>query len=413
MANDPREGLFEYEGFKGLRNNADPTGFDLGDLVSALNVDICDDLQIHRRKGQSAVLVAGIDRDLWATGPICLGVGSNVLKQLFPDYTTTSLRTGLTPARSLAYAPVGARVYYANGVESGVVENGASRTWGIVPPGRPTLAATGGTLLAGKYQCVCTYLRRDGQESGAGLATTIELTTTSGIALTAIPVSTDPGVVSVAVYATSVGGETLYHRGDVLNGQTTFTIREQQKDASPLLTQFLSPPPAGEFIGYFNGWMLVSKGNRLYISQEYAPELFDLRKSIPVLDQITMIAPVMDGGDGVWLGTQSQVIWLAGDDPSKWEYKASADYGVIPHTLAYGDGELIGDGGMSGTQAAFFATERGLCMGAPGGKFTNMTESRFAYPVQDRGAGIVRRHRGIAQYLCTLQGAEISGNVFA
>ena len=139
---DEREGLEEWSGFLGLRNNVDPTAFGREDLVTALNVDVDDSLSIGRRKGYSAPVTANVDRDLWASGAVCLGVGSNALKQVLPDYTVVVLRTGLSPSRPLSYAAVGDRVFYANGVVTGCVQNGANRTWGITPPGVFSVVAT-------------------------------------------------------------------------------------------------------------------------------------------------------------------------------------------------------------------------------------------------------------------------------
>ena len=411
---DPREGLVGYSGFRGLRNNVSPESFSREDLVTALNIDISDDLGISRRKGFSAPVTASVDRDLWASGSVCLGVGSNALKQVHPDYTVTTLRSGLTASRPLSYAVVGDRVFWSNGAELGCVQNGANRTWGIAPPGTPMLAAGPGALAAGKYQVAVTYLRSDGQESGAARATTIELTDTGGISLTAIPVSTDPTVTYKIIYCTAVGGETLFRTGVISNDVTTFLIDEVRAGASPLLTQFLSPPPAGDHVAYWKGWALVADGARLYPSEPYSPELFDLRKSVPFLDRVVMLAPLLHKGTGgVWLGTGSQIVFVSGESPEKWDYQPAAEYGVIPGTLAYGDGELLGDGSLKGVVLAFFATKQGLCAGTPDGTLVNLTQDRFAYSVQDRGAAVVRRHRGIAQFLVTLQGAETAGNVAA
>lgn len=416
---DPREGLEEFTDFQGLRNNVSAEAFGRGDLVTALNCDIDDSLGISRRKGYSAVKTSAIDRSLFASGATCLGVGSDTLKQVNADYSTTVLRTGLTATRPLSYAAVGERIYWSNGIDLGCVQNGANRTWGLALPAAPYAAASSGSLPAGKYQIAVTYLRSDGQESGAARAGTIELTgaatvwatgvsNTGGIALSNIPVSSDPTVTIKVIYMTSAGGKTLYRAGVVANATTTFSIMAPLRLVSPLLTQFLSAPPAGEFIGYFNGWMLVAKGDRLYPSEPYAPELFDFRKSIPFTDRITMVAPVKDG---VWIGTDSQVIWIAGESPEKWDFKVAAEYGVIRGTVTFNDSELIGDGSAGGERVAFFATKRGLRAGHLGGRLLNLDRDRFAYPIQERGAGIVRRYRGIAQFLVTLQGSETAGNV--
>lgn len=405
---DAREGLFEHSGFTGLRNNVDPTGFDPGDLSVALNVDIDDVGQIHRRKGTSTVVLAGVDRDLWASGSVCLGVGSNALKQINPNYTTTTLRTGLTPNKPLSYEVLADRVYYANGVELGCVQSGLHRTWGITPPPAFTAAAIGGALPAGRYQVAITYVRDDGQESGAARASVVDVGAAGGVSLSAIPVSADATVESKRIYASSADSETLYFVGAIANATTTFEILEPRMGVAPLATQFLQPPPAGEHIANFNGYMLVAKGSRLYPSMPYAPEHFDWRKAIPFLDRITTIAP-MD--DGVWIGTDSQLLWVAGDTPEQWSYKVAAEYGVIPGTLSYGDGEIIGDGSAAGSQVAFFTTKNGICAGRNGGALHNLTQARFSFPAMDAGAGVVRRHRGIVQYLVSLKGSEVAANV--
>ena len=407
---DEREGLEEYANFQGLRNTVSAESFSKEDLVTALNIDIDDSLGISRRKGFSAPVTASIDRDIWASGSICLGVGSNALKLVQPDWTVTTLRSGLTASKQLSYAIVGDRIFWSNGVELGCVQNGANRTWGLEVPTMSVAVATGGTLTAGKYQYAVTYLRSDGQESGALRAGTIELAAIGGIALSAISVSTDPAVTQKVVYASPVGGETLFRAGVIDNSTTVFAIREVRMGASPLLTQFLSPPPAGDFIGYHGGIMLVAKGSRLYPSEPYAPELFDFRKSVPFADRITMIAPVKTG---LWVGTDSQILWLNGAVPEQWDFKVAAEYGAVPGTLTYGDAELIGDGSVAGDSVAFFATKRGLRAGHLGGRLINLDRDRFAYPIQERGAGIVRRHRGMAQFVVTLQGAETAGNVAA
>ena len=417
MAVDPKEGLVEFRDFKGLRNTVDISSFGRGDLTTALNVDIDDEENINRRKGFSTVMTSAVDRALFAAGPLCLGVGSNALKQVLPDWSTITLRSGLTANRDLSYTPVGARVYYSNGVELGVVENGQHRSWGLPVPALLQAATTGGDLQPGIYQFTVTFIRQDGQESGAARAGTIALTATGGISLSAIPVASDATIVAKAVYVSTRDGSTLYRAGLIANATTTFAIREEGDPAAPLQTQFLSAPPAGDFLAFSRGHMLVAAGNKLYPSEPYAPELFDLRKRVTFLDRITMIAPIADGKvykqHGIWIGTDSQIIWLQGDSPDKWDFQVKAGYGVIPGTLDIADGELIGDGTARGSPAAFFASKRGLCFGKQGGEFHNATEARFAYPSMDKGAGVVRRHIGTGQYVVTLQGTEVAGNAFA
>ncbi|MHB8388043.1 MAG: hypothetical protein ACYDBH_00515 [Acidobacteriaceae bacterium] len=260
-----------------------------------------------------------------------------------------------------------------------------------------------------------TYLRNDGQESGAPIATPIELTVTGGLQLTNLAVSGDPTVTYKVIYATAVGGETLFRVGVIPNSQTTFLVDEVRVTAAPLVTQFLSPPPAGQVVAEARGIMVVAVNDRLYVSEPYSMELFDLRKSYPFGELITMLAPISDGHffrqHGIYVGTRSGVIWVQGDSPDKWQYHVVSEQGVIPGTMAIADGELLG-AGDSKEKIVFFATTTGFVAAKMGGIMVNLTQERFAYPVMDRGAAIVRRFEGMAQLVCSMQGTAVQGNIY-
>lgn len=408
MTLDPREGLFEFTEFRGLRNTVDPSDFEPGDMATALNVDV-NDGNVTRRKGYGTVVVAGVDRDLFASGSNCLGVGSNVLKQIMPDYSTIVLRSSMTPNRALSYCAISDRVYYTSGIEFGVVQNGANRTWGMVPPVLGAVTLTGGGLLAGRYQLTLTYVRSDGQESGARLSQVVTVPAGGGFTA-ALPVSTDPTVTYKRVYLTARDGQALYEYATVPNADTSISIQLAQPGTIPLETQFLVPPEmlgTISHIAYGNGHMLVAADNRLFVSEPYAPELFDPRKAYAFPDRVTMIAFLEDGA---WLGTDTQIAWLASSDIEKWEFKQRANYGVIPGTAKVHSAEAIA-GGESKLPAVFFAANEGLCAGMANGELLNFTKARFAYPIQPLGAGVVRDYRGGVQWLVSLNGPETPGNV--
>lgn len=413
MAIDLREGLQEHSQFKGLRNNVPVDRFELGDLSVAQNVDIDDSERITRRFGHGAAVVSGAHKSLWSDGRVALAVQSETnLIQILPSYTIKILRADLTSGLDMTYVPMAGRVYYSNGVENGVIENGQSRSWGITPPSdQPVASEVGGVLPSGRYQFAVTYLRADGQESGTPRAGIIDLASMGGIALSSIPASSDTGVASVAVYLSKCNGEALYRAGLVAAGVTTFTYAMEASLQIPLMTQHLRPPPAAPLVGRFGARLLVAVGNELYPSEPYAPELFDLRKVKRFDSRITMIETVASRADGTWLGTEDSVVWLRGESPEKWTYDVVADYGAIPGALAYIDGEAFGEGAPKGSAVAFFVTTQGLCFGTPDGNLENLTRDRFAYPIQDKGAAIVRRHRGMVQGLVVLRGAEQAANV--
>ena len=407
---DPKEGLYEHAQFDGLRNNVPADRLALGDLTVATNVDIDDSKRVSRRTGHSAAVLAGAYKSLWSNGATALAVKAETsLVQIHPALTESVLRTGLTPGLDMSYTSPAALVYYSNGRETGVVEDSRSRTWGLAPPvAQPAASATGGVLPAGRYQFAVTYLRRDGQESGTPRASSIDLTDIGGISFSSIAVSSDPDVAHKALYISKVNGQDLYRAGVIANGDTTFKYHADAFGTVPLWTQHLLPPPAGQVVGSFaGGYTLVGAGDTLYYSEPLALELFDYRKNLRFASPITMIA---DMDDGVYIGTQNQVLWLNGSDPQKWALTPKLSYGAIRGAMYFCSRDMVDADGKADEYAVFFATTQGLCVGMNGGSVSNVTQSRFSYPVQERGAALVRRHRGMVQGLVTLQGAVRAGN---
>lgn len=405
----------DHTRFAGLRNSVPAERFKLPDLVTAMNVDIDDSRRISRRAGYGSPFAAGAYKSLWSSGDVALAVRNQTeLVRIMPDYTVSVLRTGLTPGVYMSYTRPADVVYYSNSRETGVIDGGTSRSWGLeVMPEQPVATAVAGNLPPGTYQYAVTFLRNDGQESGTPEAGVIELVAQGGIALSNIPVSDDMGVTRKVVYFSTRDGDTLYRVGVLFSSDTSYLYLSELPSNSEIRTQFLSPPPAGQVVSSFNGRTLVASGGTLYYSEAYAPELYDLRKNYRFGGLITMIAPLEDG---VFVGTKEEIVWLSGQKPENWSLKSVADYGVPLHAYGVGLREMFltdeqEPTGSPTKEVALFGTTRGLCLGEDGGTMTNLTQKRFAYPIQDRGAVLIRRHRGMVQAVVSFQGAEVAASV--
>ncbi len=404
MADLEDKDVATFSKFKGLRNTVGPESFDLGDLATATNVDITDELRVQRRRGYAS-FSAGSYHSLFASGTVMLAVTGTTLVRFSPGGASAVIRSGLTSGRRMAYAAVGARIYYSNGSETGCVDAGENRTWGITPPAvQPVAADTGGLLRPGTYQYAVTFVRSDGQESGTGAAGQVDVVS-GGIAFSGIPVSSDPDVDSRRLYVSPPDGEMLFLVGTLDATSTTATYDIPVDGTLPLATQFKQQAPAGAVLGYFAGHILVGLGSRLYISEPYAHELFDLRRGYRFSAPITMIAPV---GDGVYLGTEAEIAFLAGKDVTKLVYQQRANYGAIEGTLATSLAEDFEPGAQG--SAVVFGTMQGICVGLNSGVLKNLTAERFNYPTTRRGAGVVRNYGGAVQYLMVLEGTETAGN---
>lgn len=385
--------------FTGLRNTVSAESFGSGDLEQALNVDITAAGKIRRRKGATE-LQAGSYHSVWSDGAICFVVAGTTLYRYHTDGALEAMVAGLSASRPMSYVAQGARVYMSNGVTTRMFADGI-RPWGITPPTmQPTATEIGGSLPSGRYQFAMTFVRADGTESGTGLASVIDIDS-GGIGFQSLPVSDDITVVGRNLYISPVNGDKLFLLAELGVAETAATYMTERIGHKILETQHLSPPPPGDILALYNGRMYVAVGRRLYPSLPYAPELFDLRAGFTFPSTVTLVAPVKDG---IYVGTETSIVFLSGASPEKFEQNVLTSYGAIPGTLSYADTELVTEGGSG--EAAFFATNEGLCVGMDGGALRNLTRERFLYPQQPRGASVVRTHGGVAQLVAVLQGAE-------
>lgn len=130
MASGPPEQLPEslvIGQFQGVRNTVTPERLLAGELEAAINVDIDDAGQVHRRRGQTLKL-AGDCHSLYRSGATCYVVKDGVLGTLQPNYTFTAITT--TGTQPLSYTTVDNVVYYSSLTASGKIVNGTALPWG-------------------------------------------------------------------------------------------------------------------------------------------------------------------------------------------------------------------------------------------------------------------------------------------
>lgn len=385
-----------YQNFTGVRNDVEPERFELSDLYSAINCDIDKSGRLSRRAGYTEV-VAGATHSLF--GSDSLGIAACVqgtsLLRIKPDYTTSVLATGLTAGQRMSYTRVNDRAYFSNGVQTGTIQNGAVRSWGLPVPPLPSVVGTTGAMPAGTYQYVTTYFRADGQESGAGLAATITLAANSGLVFS-IPASTDSAVVSKGIYISTPNGNGLMLALTISNATTTVTYSNSTQELSvPLTTQFMGPPPAGQVTCYYRGRMFVGSGDTLYPSEPYNYELFDLRKYIQLDGRITMLAPMEDKDayekstkSGLFIGTDKSCGILVGSDPADFMYVSKTGYGAVQGAMDYVDGSLFGDNSNNARGLPMWLSTQGLCIGLPDMEIKNLTRTKYSFTIGNQGAAV-------------------------
>lgn len=364
------------------------------DLVTAVNVDIDDSGQVSRRAGQ-ALRVAGAAHSLWASQDQCLFIAGDSLKRLSPDFSATTLANGLTPDAAASYVEVNGRVYWSNGHQTGIVD-GTNRTWGVPAADSPQLTAIAGQMTAGLYQAAITFVRDDGQESGAGMTSQITLTDNGGVRFT-WDAPTDPAIVEVNLYLSEPNGMVPYQAATVDAADGTADVTNPVLALS-LNTQWNDAPPAGSHLAYHNGRIYIAEGAFVFGTTALGFEYVDMRDYL-ALDN-TSIAFLAGVAGGLYIGTAKAVYFAAGDRLEQFTRKTVIESPAVAGSAVLAEGFAVsGRAELSGRQVVLFATASGVHMGMEDGSVTSLTASRYNPPALVAGAGLFRDGAAIKQYM--------------
>lgn len=385
-----------YSSFAGLRNDVSPERFSQADLAVASNIDLDKTGAIARRDGYTSVSTSGT-HSIWSNrqGDTCYCMQGNVLKQVNDDLSMTTLAT-LQAATPVSYAQVNGRTYFSNGVDTGVIEQGAVRSWGAAPPTLSDVSVGVGNMPAGTYQFTLTWAMIDGQESGAALAAIVQVPAGGGLQFTSLPVSNDPRIVAKKLYLSAPNGEEMFLAAVFANAQTTGTYAGDTTEFSlPLDAQFRGAAPAGQVVAFYRGRTFVAQNDVIYPSDDFGYELFDLRRYIPLDGRVTMMAEIYDRelydtgkSSGFFIGTDRSCGVLVGSGPEDFQYVPKASYGAVFGAMTMVDGTMFQDGAAGMRELPMFLTTQGICVGMPDLTIKNLTRSRFSFAVGSQGAAL-------------------------
>lgn len=391
--------------WNGLHNTISVERMEPGDLTAGVNVLLRDDGRLTRRMGmieRQATLPGSRMHSLWTDGNVNgLCVRGRSLCSVHPStFALTPIAT-LTADGPLAYAGVDGLVYWSNGTDLGVVQEGRNRSWGMTAPLLPAHTLTPGSMPPGTYMTAMTFRRADGQESGPSPVEVTTLTASRGLLWAGLDVSTDLGVTHKSLWLTATDGEVLYRAATVANTSTTAQYSGDTTElAEAIETMHLQPPPAGQALAFYAGRMWVARDEYIFGSQPFSAELFDLREYLPARGRVTMLAPRPDD-KAMLVGTDAGVGWVTGGDLATMEYAHALDDPVLPGSLVYVPGEAFGDGDAGQTMIPMWIGESGVYAAAPPyWTVQPITLDRVDQRLRGRVAAVFDKARG--QYLANI-----------
>jgi hypothetical protein len=128
VRNRPSDSVIFNE-FVGLTNVVSEERLNKKQLLKGDNIDIDDAGQIRRRRGYRK-LADGQFHSLYSNGTKTLVVKDGVLSRVYPDGTTSPIKTGIGAER-LAYVTVASDIYFCSSTASGIVaEDDTVGDWG-------------------------------------------------------------------------------------------------------------------------------------------------------------------------------------------------------------------------------------------------------------------------------------------
>lgn len=372
----------EIKRFAGVRNDISPERFKfnekdtgLTDLLNGSNVELDETGKPYRRLGTAQIDSSAV-HSIWSDGDTFLCVRNGSLARMDKLLAFQDLSVPIKGTR-VTYLRVGRDVFFTDGVQAGIIhDTNGYRVWGITPPSTPAVTVTAGDMLAGTYLVALTFMRDSGVESGASPMVAVTLGDNEGLSIE-LPTSLDLDVDYVRVYVTTCNGEVPllaaeHPRSDTLSSIVSLPTAH----TLPLRTAQYGAAPSGQLLGYYHGRIYVAENNYLWYSDPYEYELFKLTSNFIGFDSpVRTFAPV---SDGLFVGSDAETLFLRGTDPSDFSVEVVANYGTLMGTEVFVKDHQLGDDAK--TDASFWMSKQGLCMGLDGGEYKNLTGSRYMLP---------------------------------
>lgn len=411
--NDPQElgawpsGVDNVNDIRTLQERTS-NGFPNAALRAGVNIDLTPEGKPRMRRGYSSV-APGYTHSLWSpdSARFAFLVKDSVLNRMTVSGETEVLEPiGTVHAtKRMVYAEIADRIFGSNGISRWSYENGL-RPWGVETPGLPDAAPVGfGGLDEGAYKVNATYIDRFGEESGCGESATVTLADGQGIALSMIPVPQSADVVWVRLYVSRPNGDVLYASKQLPAGVTDYVLvrADATGTGKPLETQFCERVPPCKLLTAFRGRLYWAEGPRLFYTLPLRYGLFKRAEAyLPMPHVITDMAAT---NEALYVGTEREVVRLAGDEPKTMSRRDVDGYGMVPGTatrLRRGDSVSV-----------LWWSKNGVLFRAGDDGVTALTRNRLALPEFEFGTVMHREQEGFSQYVSTLRGAGASNSFSA
>ena len=390
--------MLSFSSFNGINNVLPQHRVPNSGLHAAVNVDVGLSGELTRRDGYS--LVSHLcHKNLWQANGFLLATSGSELVAVHPDGARHVIHPALGPERIWYCNLPDGRTTYTNGLLHGVTDGfvGLDRSVPAVPVDPPPeLTETAGGLFKGAYRVYLTY-RRDA-DGAEGPASDLRPATLAqgGLVLTALPALAGH---TIQVYLGGLDGEGAYLAG-AAPGET-FRFAGYNRDlVLPCRSLGAVSVPVGTYTAVWRGRVVAAVGETLWAARAAAPHLADWRDFRPMKSKITGVVAVTNG---LYVGTEGELVFLGGDTFDGLQYQDTARGAVVAGSMVPAPGHRLklGDGAGNGEAMVCLAGGR-VVAGFAGGTTNELTGGAYATAVTEVAATF-RELNGIPQYVAIPQ----------
>ena len=195
--------------------------------------------------------------------------------------------------------------------------------------------------------------------------------------------------------------EKVYYSNATVNGYVD-SLGNDNQYATPS-DDYKEATKTGQHIEYYNGRLFIAKNETIWYTDAYNYGVIDMRtNAMKMKDEITMMKAVDDGiyisiGD---INDRSSIVFLSGSTPDEMRSKEIAHYGAIEGTAVKTKSAYVGDGNVG--RKVIWTSRKGICLGENGGRFTNLTATKYEVTQNRYGSGQFKITDSVPQYVASL-----------
>lgn len=363
-------------------------------LRNAVNVDVGDSGKVRRRNGFTPVANVSGAHSLWrGDGEAFVVVGGALMR--FNGAATIAVGNVPGITAPVAYVQAGAHTYFTCPTASGRVSAGVLSPWGVeVPNLPPMISPTAGGFDAGIYSAAMTYLLADGRESGASQLASVTLNASGGFAVMSMPVPTSAAITKKRLYLSSTNGDTLYLAGE-FSPDALFAVIGSPVAGVELRTEFLSAPPFGTALAYYNDRIFIARGKVVEFTEASDYDHVDRRKNYYAFNSdVSLIAAATDG----LYVCADKTYFIPSAVTSEAMQVAVLDFGAIANTAQ----------DVPKSTNVIWMSPNGAVIAKAGGEVEVLADGNLVPGLMANAASLVREEDGLRQFVAVGTTVEAS-----